>query len=69
MWVLFGTKYDINQNINYSYFIGIYESFEMANNEKNILILRKNNSRSDYVIKMVDINKSYDYKWSNEDYN
>jgi hypothetical protein len=67
MWVLFGTNYNTVENEPYVYFIGIFDNFELVNQERNNLIIRYKTNQLDYFIKDVKINEIYDYNWSNCD--
>ncbi len=67
MWILFGTNHNTVENEPYVYFIGIFDSLSLVNEERNKLIVKNNTSHYDYFIKAVDINSIYDCEWSNND--
>jgi len=67
MWVLLGISDDTVQNETIVYFIGVFDDLTIAQLERDKLILNKKSKQSDYIIKSIKINKSYNYDWSNND--
>jgi hypothetical protein len=67
MWILFGTNYNTVENEPCVYFIGIFDNFELVNEERNKLIIQYKTNKYDYFIKDVKMNENYDYSWSNCD--
>ena len=67
MWVLLGISDDTVQNETFVYFIGVFDDLTIAQLERDKLILNKKSKQSDYIIKSIKINKSYNYDWSNND--
>lgn len=67
MWVLLGISDDTVENETFVYFIGIFDNLNLAQLERDKLILNTNSKKSDYIIKSIEINKSYNYDWSNTD--
>ena len=68
MWILFGTNHDTVENVPMIYFIGIFDNLELANRERNKLIIQYKSNLNDYFIKKnVKINNVYDLDWSNSD--
>jgi hypothetical protein len=67
MWTLFGTSYATVENEPQVYFIGIFDNFNLVNQEKNKLILQNKAKSYDYFIKEVKLNNIYDIDWSNSD--
>ena len=66
MWILFGTNHDTVEHEPYVYFIGIFDSIDLANCHKNHLIsLRRPTMHSDYFVKEVKVNNLYTNGWSN----
>ena len=65
MWVLFGTHYNTVEHEPYVYFIGIFDSIDIANSARNDLIRETKLLPSDYFIKEVKANELYTCGWSN----
>lgn len=66
MWVLFGTHYNTVEHEPYVFFIGIFDSVELAKQNKEYLIkLNKPKQLSDYFVKEVKMNDMYTLDWSN----
>ena len=65
MWILFGTNHDTIENEPAAYFVGVFEDFDLANDEKKKLIIENKSDRYDYFIQYAEINSIYDYFWSN----
>jgi len=64
MWVLLGVSDNTIEKETFVYFIGVFDDLNLAQLERDKLILNTNTKKSDYIIKLVSINKSYDYTWS-----
>ena len=64
MWVLFGTIHNtVEPRV---FFIGIFDSVELAKKNKEYLIeLVKPKQRSDFFVKEVKVNDMYTHLWSN----
>ena len=66
MWALFGTHYNTVEHEPYVFFIGIFDSMELANKNKEYMIeLVKPKQQSDFFIKEVKMNDLYTCNWSN----
>ena len=66
MWILFGTHYNTVEHEPYVFFIGIFDSIELANKNKEYMIeLVKPKQRSDFFVKEFKINDLYTLDWSN----
>lgn len=67
MWVLFGTYYKFTvEHEPHVFFIGIFDSVELANKNKEYLIeLTRTKQRSDFFVKEVKVNDMYTHVWSN----
>ena len=66
MWVLFGTHYNTVEHEPYVFFIGIFDSVELAKKNKEYLIeLVKPKQRSDFFVREVNINDMYTHELSN----
>ena len=67
MWCLFGTNYNTVENEAQVYFIGIFDNFELINQERDKLITFYKSNKHDIFIKEVTVNSVYDLNWSNSD--
>lgn len=67
MWVLLGISDDTVENETFVYFIGVFDNITLAQLERDKLCLNNNTKKSNYIIKSICINKSYNYDWSNND--
>lgn len=67
MWILFGTKYLLDKQE--TYFIGIFTSLELAEQNKNNLTNENSTITHKYFIKEVECNHIYSYNWSNSEEN
>ncbi len=67
MWVLFGKKYVFNKQE--TYFIGIFSSLELAEQNKQNLLNQNLPNHNEYFINEVEIDKIYTYNWSNSEEN
>ena len=68
MWVLFGLYDDTVEQETIVYFIGIFDDLSLAKDKlKKLMETTTKTKRSDYIIKTIDINKSYNYDWSNNE--
>ena len=47
--------------------IGVFDDLLLANRKLEELMNRTYSKRSNYIIKSVNVNASYDYNWSNSD--
>ena len=66
MWALFGTHYNTVEHEPYVFFIGIFDSIELANENKAYMIeLVKPKQQSDFFVKEVKMNDLYTLEWSN----
>jgi hypothetical protein len=66
MWVLFGTHHNTVENEPYVFFIGVFDSVELANQNKDYLIgLTRTKHHSDFFVKEVTMNQMYTHEWSN----
>jgi hypothetical protein len=66
MWVLFGTNHNTVQNESRVFFIGVFDSVELANRDKDYLIaLTRTKHHSDFFVKEVTMNQMYTHDWSN----
>lgn len=65
MWVLLGINDESLDEAPIVYFMGVFDDLHLAELERKKLML--DTKRSDYIIKSVTLNKSYDYNWSNDD--
>jgi len=66
MWALFGTHYNTVEHEPYVFFIGVFDSMELANKNKEYMIeLVKPKQQSDFFIKEVKMNDLYTCNWSN----
>jgi hypothetical protein len=69
MWVLLGVSDDTVENETFVYFIGVFDDLQLAKLKRDKLILSTNSKKSDYIIKPIAINTSYNYDWSNDEEN
>lgn len=67
MWILFCTKYLLDKQE--TYFIGIFTSLELAEQNKNNLTNQNSTITHKYFIKEVECNHIYAYNWSNSEEN
>jgi len=68
MWVLLGISDNTIENETFVYFIGTFDNLELANSERDKLVSNtKSSKKSDYIIKSITLNKSYNYDWNNSD--
>lgn len=75
MYVLLGISDDTVENETFVYFIGVFETLLLANENLTQLLADRSSGtrtdrgykRSDYIIKSITVNKTYDYDWSNRD--
>ena len=68
MWVLLGISDNTVERETFVYFIGVFDNLSSAKQHCDSLIISTNTKKSDYIIKSVTINTSYNYDWSyNED--
>ena len=67
MWVLLGISDNTAERETFVYFIGVFNELSLAQLERDKLVLTTTSKKSDYIIKSIDINKSYNYDWSNND--
>ena len=66
MWILFGTHYNTVEHEPYVFFIGVFDSMELANKNKEYMIeLVKPKQPSDFFVKEVNMNDMYSCDWSN----
>jgi hypothetical protein len=67
MWILFGTSYKTVENEPQTYFIGAFDNYELASQERNKLIIELLFHKRDIFIKKTEINHVHDIDWSNCD--
>jgi len=68
MWVLLGLYDDTVEQETIVYFIGIFDDLSLAKDKlKKLMETTTKTKRSDYIIKTIDINKTYNYDWSNNE--
>jgi hypothetical protein len=65
MWILFGTNYNTVEQEPQVYFIGAFDNYELANQERNKSIIELLCNKHDIFIKKVEINQVHDIYWSN----
>ena len=67
MWVLLGVSDNTIENETFVYFIGTFDDLELAYLEREKLMSSTKSKKSDYIIKSITLNKSYNYDWNNND--
>lgn len=67
MWVLLGVSDDTVEKETFVYFIGVFSLYALAMQERDKLAKDTNTKISDYIIKKIEVNKSYSYDWSNSE--
>jgi hypothetical protein len=68
MWVLLGVSNDTVEQETFVYFIGVFDTLLLAKEElKYLMETTTKSKKSDYIIKQIEVNKSYDYEWSNNE--
>jgi hypothetical protein len=65
MRILFGTSYDTVEDEPQVHFIGAFDNYELANQERNKLIIELLSNKHDIFIKKVEINHVHNIYWSN----
>jgi len=65
MWVLLGVRDDTAERETFVHFIGVFDDLSIAKQHVENLITTTKSKRSDYIIKSVLMNTSYNYYWSN----
>ena len=64
MWILFGINYHTVENEPQVYFIGVFDTLDLAN--KEIQNLGSTKDINDFFVKEVIMNHVYDLAWSND---
>ena len=67
MFVLLGISNDTVEKDTFVYFIGVFDDLSLAKQKIEALITNTNTKKSDYIIKSITINNSYDYYWSHSE--